>query len=234
MHYAYTYKVEDRIAHLDEQEALHCIKVLRLRQGDKLILLDGKANLYDAEFIGAEKKEAIVAIISKTSMLLRPFTLHIAIAPTKNIDRFEWFVEKSVEIGIDKITPIICNRSERKNVNIERTERLVLSAVKQSISPNIPSVSEAIAFNKFIEQCSATHKYIAHCSVDDKCKLFSNLITPKSDYLILIGPEGDFDDEELKFAKTNGFISVSLGDMRLRTETAGLFACMIACIENQK
>jgi 16S rRNA (uracil1498-N3)-methyltransferase len=226
MYLFYTPDITSDTYTLNEEESNHCNKVLRLKQGDTVHLIDGIGGLYVAQIAETTRKAVRLNIIDKQEEFgKRNHYLHIAIAPTKNIDRIEWFLEKTTEIGIDEITPIICERSERKIVKEERLEKVVTSAVKQSLTAYHPQINAAITFKDFIKQSNADVKMIAHC-IDEKSKRgISEIIEPHQKYLVLIGPEGDFTPKEIDVALQNGYKPVTLGNTRLRTETAGLAAC---------
>jgi 16S rRNA (uracil1498-N3)-methyltransferase len=211
---------------LDEQESKHCIKVLRMHNGDELNLIDGIGNLYTAAIINDNYKACKLRIIDiKKEFEKRDYWLHIAIAPTKNIERFEWFLEKATEIGIDEITPIISEKSERKQVNNERLERIIISAMKQSIKAYKPKLNEAISFKNFISvKDNSKSKFIAHC-IDSEKQELKNIYKKTGNAIVLIGPEGDFSQNEVNTAVNNAYSPVSLGNSRLRTETAGVVAC---------
>jgi 16S rRNA (uracil1498-N3)-methyltransferase len=211
---------------LDEQESKHCIRVLRMKAGDILNLIDGKGGMYTAEIILPDHKACRLKVIDvKREFEKRKFHLHIAIAPTKNIERFEWFLEKAVEIGVDEITPLISEKSERKQVNPERLERIIISAMKQSIKAYKPVLNEAVSFKNFINSDGkGCQKFIAHCIESEK-KQLKDIYTHNENAIVLIGPEGDFSASEVETAIKNGFLPVSLGNSRLRTETAGVVAC---------
>jgi RNA methyltransferase, RsmE family len=212
---------------LSENEARHCCGVLRLSVDDLIYLIDGKGGFYTAKIVGLSTKCCIVDIIdAKYNYEERNYKLHIAIAPTKNIDRFEWFLEKATEIGIDEITPIICEHSERQILKIERAEKIIIAAAKQSIKAFLPKINEAMSFKKFITQNFDCKKLIAHCDKGEKV-LLQNSINSNENALILIGPEGDFSPTEIELARQNNFMEISLGSSRLRTETAGVHACSI-------
>ena len=228
MHIFYTpdLKFSDETYQLSEEESKHCSKVLRLKNGDKVNLVDGIGGFYEAEIIEDHPKRTQLAIVQKQAEFNRPnHHLHIAVAPTKSIDRIEWFLEKATEIGIQEITPIICDRSERKEVKTERLEKIMISAMKQSLKAYLPKLNPAISFKSFIqEQKDTEKKYIAHCIPTAKKEL-SDDFAKYQKYLILIGPEGDFSDKEVQIALENGFVPITLGESRLRTETAALQAC---------
>lgn len=210
---------------LPEEESLHAVKVLRLQAGDLIIVVDGVGGYHKAKITLAHHKRCAFEILnSQLEFGKRDFKLHIAIAPTKNMERLEWFVEKATEIGIDEITPIICRFSERKNLKEERLEKIIVSASKQSKKAYFPVLNPLTTFEQFIKAQRAESCYIAHCYELDKKQLSAEL-KGKKDVLILIGPEGDFSNEEVEAAMAAGFTPVSLGDSRLRTETAGVVAC---------
>ena len=204
------------------EENKHLTKVLRKKVGDQLSVIDGKGYLYTGKIISQDKNSSQIEIIKKEKKKkTHNYYLHIAIAPTKNANRFEWFLEKATEIGIDEITPIICERSERKKINQERCNRILVSSMKQSLKYYLPKLNNPIVFNDFIKQKLDGDKFIAHCLNKDKIKLDKS-INKKSN--ILIGPEGDFSEKEITLAIKNNFQSLSLGNSKLRTETAGVIA----------
>ena len=209
---------------LDENESNHCVKVLRLRNGDNITMIDGVGGLFQAHIIDAHHKKCRVEIKESTFVPKPEPFIHIAIAPTKNIERFEWFVEKSIEIGVGMITPLLCEKSERKIVNHERIEKIVVSAMKQSLNLHITTLNELTKFSDVIKNMKLAQNFIAHCENTEKQSL-KQLCKPQTDTLILIGPEGDFSAKEIALAINSGFNPVTLGDTRLRTETAGIVAC---------
>jgi 16S rRNA (uracil1498-N3)-methyltransferase len=210
---------------LNEEESKHCIRVLRLETGDEVQLIDGKGGLYNATIKDAHPKRTILQINSVISSFnKRNHYLHIAVAPTKNIERMEWFLEKATEIGIDEITPIICQRSERKEVKVERLNKIITSAIKQSIKAYHPLLNEAVSYNQLLAKPFEGQKFIAHCEKGDKTSLQDALVK-QGKYLVLIGPEGDFTPGEIDSALQNDFKAITLGESRLRTETAALEAC---------
>ena len=209
---------------LNEDESKHCVRVLRLVNGDRIHITDGKGNLFETELIDDHPKRCTVNILdTQTEFGKRDFSLKMAVAPTKNISRYEWFLEKATELGIDQITPIICEHSERKEVKNERLEKVIVSAVKQSLKAYVPELDSAIKFKDFINQDFDGQKFIAYC--EGEPELLKEVYIPKSDVLILIGPEGDFSPTEVEQAHAAGFIPISLGKSRLRTETAAIVAC---------
>jgi 16S rRNA (uracil1498-N3)-methyltransferase len=208
---------------LSTEESKHATKVLRKKEGDILNFTDGQGGFYKAEIIIADSKKTKVQVIKREKKdKQHKYYLHIAIAPTKNMDRFEWFLEKSAEIGIDEITPIICNRSERKAIKTERCNRILLSAMKQSLKFHKTKLNEAISLKECLKQDFEGNKYIAHCDDSEKIELKNERTKKRT--LILIGPEGDFSPNEIEIALQNQFKAVSLGNSRLRTETAGIVA----------
>ncbi len=211
---------------LNPEESNHCVKVLRHKAGDTLQILDGKGNLFDALLQEASHKKCKIKIISSQSEPQPSSICHIAIAPTKSNDRTEWFIEKATEIGIEMITPIFCKNSERKIVKPERLEKVITSAVKQSVSLWRPQLNEAKSFSDFVHEDFDGDKFIAHCLKEDEQHL-QDACTKGKNTLVLIGPEGDFTSEEVEMALQNGFRPISLGKKRLRTETAALMACCI-------
>jgi 16S rRNA (uracil1498-N3)-methyltransferase len=233
MHLFYISDLTKKTATLTAEESRHCLKVLRLRKGDKVQLLNGKGSIFQAVIQIPDPNGCQVEIVGEEhSEAVRPYHLSIAIAPTKSIDRFEWFLEKSTEIGIDRIVPLICRHSERRELKPERMERILVSAMKQSGQLLMPELVKPLTFDEFIIQPFTGDKFIAHCEPDTRVEL-KKLIRPRTNGLVLIGPEGDFDPEEIRDALINGFVPVSLGDSRLRTETAGLVACHTFCLMNQ-
>jgi 16S rRNA (uracil1498-N3)-methyltransferase len=218
---------------LSEEESKHAVRVLRLVVGDEVTLIDGKGGLYKAEIKDAHPKRTILQITSVTTEFnKRNHYLHIAIAPTKNLDRVEWFLEKATEIGIDEISLIICQRSERKEAKAERLDKIITSAIKQSIKAYHPVLNPAINLNQFLKQPFDGQKFIAHCADGEKVSLAQS-IEKNGRYLILIGPEGDFTPAEVDSALQNGYKAITLGESRLRTETAALEACFEANFLNR-
>ena len=219
---------------LSEEEAAHALRVLRSNIGNELDITDGKGNLYKSVISSIAGKHCYV---EAKEILPMPKgwsgDIHIAVAPTKNMDRIEWLAEKATEIGLDAITFLNCRFSERKVVKCDRVERIVVSAMKQSLKYNKPVVGEMTDFKKFISQERPGGKYIAHC-YDGEKNLLKDIHPAGCDATILIGPEGDFSPEEVKMAMEAGYRPVSLGNSRLRTETAALAACHIFMLKNEK
>jgi 16S rRNA (uracil1498-N3)-methyltransferase len=196
-----------------------------MKAGESISLIDGKGNFYEGELTLVSDKKCEARIISGPRVQpARPYYLHLAIAPTKQIDRIEWMVEKCVEMGIDEISFLQCKNSERTAIKVDRIDKIVESAAKQSLQARIPMVNALQPFSKFISSASADVKLIAHCENSEKASLGKIELKNKS-ILVLIGPEGDFTREEIVAAEKNGFKALSLGESRLRTETAGLYVC---------
>lgn len=234
----YTTHIDEKYAYLPEIEARHAVQVLRKKIGDTLHFVDGQGSLYQGIVSETGKKKCVLEITEQQeNYQKRPVHLHIGVAPTKNIDRIEWFLEKATEIGITEVTPLLCQRSERKRIRIDRLEKIALSAMKQSLKAYLPKINELTPFNKFIQQIdnqtSGVAKYIAHCADDDKKQLLQRNYTTGSDVCILIGPEGDFSPQEVELSFQHDFSAVSLGTSRLRTETAGLVAVHTIAMMNE-
>jgi 16S rRNA (uracil1498-N3)-methyltransferase len=223
----YTPVITDGLVRLDEEESRHLLTVLRRKPGDRLQLTDGKGMLFEAELVETGKKHAVARVISGNEQPReQPGRLHIAIAPTKQIERFEWFLEKATEIGVDTITPILCRRSERESVRADRLEKIVVSAMKQSLRAWLPDLRPMTPFAACVAAAAEAQKRIAWCDDQPKPHLKAGIV-PTLDTLILIGPEGDFTPEEVQLAFRHGFEAVSLGAARLRTETAGILAAAV-------
>lgn len=232
MHVFYTPDIQTK-AELPEEEAQHCTRVLRLTNGDEITLTDGKGNFYRAEISAATNKRCLVTIKETIYQEpLWPCHLHIAMAPAKNMDRNEWFTEKATEIGFDELTFLNCRFSERKVIKTERIEKILVSAIKQSLKARLPQLNDMTDFDTFITQDFKGQKFIAHCYEGEK-PLLKDVLKNGEDALVLIGPEGDFSEEEVKKAIERGFIPISLGKSRLRTETAALVACHTLNLLNQ-
>jgi 16S rRNA (uracil1498-N3)-methyltransferase len=217
----------------DREESKHIIKVLRKKDGDILFVTNGLGFLFKTEIILASDSKCTVQMVSFEKATAAPFQLHLAVAPTKMNDRYEWFLEKATEIGIQEITPIICDRSERKVINIERFEKIILSAMKQSNELYLPKLNPAISFKEFMKQKNKGLQLIAHCEETDK-KTLKSILQSKTDVTVLIGPEGDFSEKEIALALEQNYIPVSLGNTRLRTETAAVVACHSVVFFNEK
>lgn len=218
---------------LPEEEAGHCLRVLRLGVGDEVMLADGKGTFYRAAISAASGKRCQVRVTE--TLPQEPFwkgRFHLAMAPTKNMDRTEWLAEKATEMGFDELTFLNCRFSERKVIKTERIQKILVSAIKQSLKARLPLLNEMTDFNKFVRQPFNGQKFIAHCYEGEK-PLLRDVSKRGQDALVLIGPEGDFSEEEVKLAIEQGFQPISLGRSRLRTETAALVACHILNLQNQ-
>ena len=222
--------IENNIALLTAEESRHCAKVLRMKPGEKIHVIDGKGNFYDGSLsLVSEKKCEAVIVGGPVPKRKRDYYLHLAIAPTKQADRIEWMVEKAVETGIDEISFIQCKNSERIVIRQDRIQKIAESAVKQSLQAFIPKVNPLVSFKELLAKNISDQKLIAHCSGSEKKNLKSLNFKNKST-LFLIGPEGDFTIDEITLALENNFSAVSLGENRLRTETAGLYVCQAVAI----
>ena len=229
---------------LSEEESAHCVRVLRYDRGDEILLTDGRGTTYHARITNPHPRHCEFEVLSQEKQeKTHNIYLHVAIAPTKNIERLEWMVEKCTEIGVDEITPLLCRFSERKNLRNDRLEKIILSAAKQSLTPYLPKLNPLTDFGTFIDPSnspsrggigdeSKMDKFIAHCYKDEKREL-KDVLKKGRDVLILIGPEGDFSEQEVEMAIANGFVPVGLGRSRLRTETAGVVACHTAVLLNE-
>lgn len=248
MNLFYTPDITGNLYSLNEEESRHCQKVLRLHDGDTINLTDGKGTLFQARIKDTRGRQVELDVISRQDGYgRRDYYLHMAVAPTKNIDRFEWFLEKATEIGVDEITPVICEHSERRQLRTDRLEKVITAAMKQSLKAYHPKLNEPIPFGKFLSSLSplipASHlprfpansspenKYIAY--ITSGAPLLKQLYLKGSDALILIGPEGDFSPAEVEASLKSGFQVISLGESRLRTETAAVVACHSIQLINQ-
>ncbi|MEI8204550.1 MAG: 16S rRNA (uracil(1498)-N(3))-methyltransferase [Bacteroidota bacterium] len=220
---------------LNETESRHCIRVLRLEKGDTVWLTDGKGTLFESIIVDDNIKQCSLSIIKAIQDHRKSnFNLHIAASYTKNPDRFEWFVEKATEIGIQQITPLLCDRTERIKIKSERLEKLLISALKQSQQTYLPTLHPSETFLSFVaNKQTVNEKYIAYCDDAGSIEHLAKQYQPGSDVIILIGPEGDFTEKEINFAFENNYKPISLGESRLRTETAALYACTCINLLNQ-
>ena len=222
---------------LPADEANHALKVLRLKAGDELLLMDGSGHIHRAEITQATGRHCMYRILETTSVEPQwAGHVHLAIAPTKMNERMEWLAEKATEVGIDELSFLNCQYSERRVLKTERIEKIVVSAAKQSHKAWMPAVRELTPFRRFISEHTSGHRYIAHCYQEvERVNLFDQLcsLQPSDDTLVLIGPEGDFSIDEVREAVSAGFVSVDLGESRLRTETAGLSAVMMMQLARQ-
>jgi 16S rRNA (uracil1498-N3)-methyltransferase len=216
----------------DKEESKHIVKVLRKNTGDILFVTNGLGVLFKTEITIASDSKCTVTVLSFEKQEQSGYFLHLAVAPTKMNDRYEWFLEKATEIGIQEITPIFCDHSERKVIKTERFDKILLSAMKQSNQYYLPILNEPIPFKEFVKKQFNGQKFIAHCEETDK-KTLKSALKANEDCTILIGPEGDFSVKEIEIALENQFIPISLGNTRLRTETAALVACHTVVLMNE-
>ncbi|MFB6318869.1 16S rRNA (uracil(1498)-N(3))-methyltransferase [Saccharicrinis sp. FJH54] len=212
---------------LSQLESHHAVKVLRLNEGDVIQVVDGNGGFYNAVIVSANAKACRIELKAPIQdQQIRPYRLHMAVAPTKNIDRFEWFLEKATEIGVDEITPLLCEHSERKIVKPDRVERILVSAMKQSLKSYLPKQNDMMPFQEFISQARPSENLmIAHCYETERDTIKTLIPARGNTITILIGPEGDFSPEEVEQSLKCGFSPLSLGNSRLRTETAAVVAC---------
>jgi 16S rRNA (uracil1498-N3)-methyltransferase len=217
----------------DKIESRHIVKVLRKKEGDAIYITNGKGQVFNCKITIANDKKCLVSILGKEEKKqFKDYYLHVAIAPTKNNDRLEWFIEKATEIGIDEITPIICQNSERKIIKKERLEKIIVAAMKQSLKFYLPKLNEAVSFSEFLKKKQKGDIYIAHCEESEK-KYLKSVVKPKDSVTILVGPEGDFTVTEISESIAKNHIPITLGITRLRTETAALVAVQNISFINQ-
>jgi len=220
---------------LPEGESLHCVKVLRMQPGATVEVIDGKGNAYTCTLVDAHHKHALVRVDQvRRRPLPWAYDLTVAVAPTKHLDRMEWLTEKLTEIGINRLIPALCERSERRELKTERLGKIAVSAMKQSLKAVLPEVEPMTSVRDIIGQCSAAQRFICYCDDAVERRVLADEVRPGADTMILIGPEGDFTPAEVELALTNRFVPVTLGDNRLRTETAALFAASTVHIINQQ
>jgi 16S rRNA (uracil1498-N3)-methyltransferase len=219
---------------LDEKESRHCVRVLRMKAGTPVKVIDGTGNLYEGVIGNADPSACEIKIKNViTDFEKRKYRLHIAISPLKNPERFEWFVEKCVEIGVDEITPLICKNTEKQRIKPERINNIIISAMKQSLKAGLTILNESVTFEDFIKRDFEAVKMIAHCATSDEKAKIDQVCAKGDNILFLIGPEGDFSGNEIAMAVSEGFKPVHLGNSRLRTETAGIAACHSIYFLNQ-
>lgn len=224
----YSSEINNNIAVFNEEEARHCVQVLRKKQGDVVRFTDGKGHWYDGVILEIGKKQFTARIDQQWKEEYPAPPIHLAVAPTKNMDRFEWFLEKATELGIREITPLLCEHSERRKLRADRLEKILLTAMKQSMRASLPVLHSFTEFKSFIQfPDRGEQRFIAHCHSNSLPHLI-NSINPGKPVLILIGPEGDFSEAEVTDAVTRDFLEIGLGNSRLRTETAAIAACHIA------
>lgn len=232
MHLFYQTHISGKTICLEENESKHCIRVLRLKLNDEVWVTDGTGMMYKTQ-ISDDNPKACILTIHETIKKYgeRPYKLHIAISPLQNADRLEWFLEKATEAGIDEITPILCEHTEKKHINPERLQKVLIAAMKQSLKAKLPTLNKLIKFSDFVKQSHSGIKGIAYCH--DKRIHISEWYKPNTDCTILIGPEGDFSESEIELAEKIGYTGISLGNSRLRTETAALSACIAVNLLNK-
>ena len=230
--YFYSTQIYDKFLILPEDEAHHALKVLRKKRGDKIIVVDGNGGLYEALFENENIQNCNLKIINNQEGGRPTHNIHIGISPPKSHDRLEWFIEKSVEIGIQEISFILTQNSERKNIKFNRILKCAISSMKQSLKTYLPKINDMVSAKEFIVNCSNHEKYIAFLSENLNQHLLKSA-SAQNDYCILIGPEGDFSSSEIERSQKFGFKPVSLGENRLRTETAGVTACHILNLINE-
>ncbi|MDM9632584.1 16S rRNA (uracil(1498)-N(3))-methyltransferase [Robiginitalea aurantiaca] len=206
------------------EESRHIVKVLRKKEGDLLHITNGKGYLFTSEITLADPKKCVGRVLDTKKTHPSRFELHLAVAPTKRLERFQWFLEKATEIGVSEITPIYCKRSERDKLSMERMQRVIQEAMKQSLRTYLPKLNKLTPVSEFLQSDLPDLRFIAHCEADEKVDL-KRRVAPDKDIVILIGPEGDFSRPEIESAYEAGFLPVSLGRSRLRTETAAIVAC---------
>lgn len=210
---------------LPEGESTHCVKILRMQPGNSIEVIDGKGNAYTCRLLDAHHKHALVEILEQRHEPLSwEYHLTVAVAPTKHMDRMEWLIEKLTEIGVNRFIPTLCGRSERKEIKTERLEKIAISAMKQSLKAVLPKIDDITPIKKIITECNAKQRFICYCDDSVERRTLAKECTCNTDTFVLIGPEGDFTIEEVNLAIANGFIPITLGANRLRTETAALFA----------
>lgn len=231
MNVFYAPEINDDSTTLDENESGHAVRVLRMTVGDHAILLDGKGNIYQTVIDENHPKRCRLKITGSEFHPSKGIQLHLGIAPVKMNDRMEWLLEKATEIGISKITPLLCSRSERKNINDERFKKVIISAMKQSMNPWLPELEPMVSFGEFISRYK--DGYIAHC-MNHPDKTGVTAMKAENNILrVLVGPEGDFTVQETESAMKSGFKALSLGESRLRTETAGILVCAAVRLINE-
>ena len=225
MHVFYTTAFQGDKAILNEEESLHLSKVLRLKEGTQVLLLDGAGGKFEGNVLSVHAKNSVVGnLVRIESDYNRPYRLHVAISPTKMMERLEWFLEKATEIGIDEITILQSKRTERDQVKMQRVEKIVLAAMKQSMNAQMPVLNESISFSSFMKKEISGARFIAHCILGEK-PLLTKKASNEKVITVLVGPEGDFTPEEVELAIKTGYEAISLGESRLRAETAGVIVC---------
>jgi 16S rRNA (uracil1498-N3)-methyltransferase len=233
MNYFYHPRLDTSVTQFSfpEEESRHIVKVLRKKEGDLLNITNGKGYVFEAKIATADPKRCTARVLESRKSIPPRSELHLAVAPTKKLDRFQWFLEKATEIGVTEVTPILCQRSERKKLATDRLQRVMQEAMKQSLRTYLPRLNDPVPYEDFLQEGHPDLRFIAHCEEDEKMDLKRRVAADK-DVLILIGPEGDFTRPEIDAAYMRGFLPVSLGESRLRTETAALVACVTVNLIN--
>ena len=230
MNIFFSKNISTDIAVLDKIESNHCLNVLRNEIGDKVMLVDGEGCTYECIIDSVKNKIAYLNILNKIYSPKKSNYIHIAISPVKNHDRIEWFIEKSIEIGVDEISFISCERTLRRKIRIDRLKKIAVTAMKQSLKSILPKINDINKFDSFVRTNNSENNFICYLDNNNNEKIFEKNIVNKKSICILIGPEGDFSKNEVDLAIEDGFKPLSLGDSRLRTETAGIVACNLANI----
>ena len=219
---------------LPESDSRHCIRVLRMTVGDTVSVVDGRGHRFECRLVDDNLKHTAVEIVSRVNQPpVWPNNITVMVAPTKHNDRMEWMVEKLVEIGVNRIVPVRCRRSERKEINTDRLEKIAVSAMKQSLKATLPEVTEMLPLAQAVARFHAPQKFVGYCDDTTERKLLSHSYQANTDVVLLIGPEGDFTPDEIRMLIADGYVPVTMGDNRLRTETAALVACDTCHILNQ-
>ena len=231
MNFFYQPEIPNGVLHLDEIESRHCVRVLRKKTGDEITVVDGKGTFYNAVVEDDNQRRCTFKVIDKEREASRDFRIHIALAPTKNQDRTEWFVEKAVEIGVDRISFVECDNSERTSLKLDRITKVAVSAMKQSQRATLPDIQPLMAYEELLSTTTEDQRFIAYVDKFNKVHL-KDVCRAKQSVIVLIGPEGDFTPEEVFQAEERNYTKVSLGNARLRTETAGIVACQIINLIN--
>ena len=218
---------------LSEEDSAHAVRVLRHVEGDEVTVVDGKGRYFGCAITAAHPKHCGLQILAADDERHWPYSVQLAVAPTKNLDRMEWWLEKATEMGLDRFTPLKCRFSERKEIKTERMRKIAISAMKQSLKATLPQIDEMTDIKSFVQEPFDGQKFIAHCMKDEPRKLLTHEVCPGDNVRVLIGPEGDFSADEVALAIQNGYVPVSLGEQRLRTETAALAAVHTVHVINE-
>jgi len=220
----YLDKFDSREGFLSEEESRHCIKVLRHKKGDKITIVNGLGKYFFSEILNPDSKKCLFKVLEIKQEPPRNYKIHIVVSPVKNIDRIAWMIEKLTEIGVDEISFIECENSERKIIKTDRLKNVAIAAMKQSRRASLPVINDIVKFSEILKLNFNSNKFIAYCKSDLKSNIHS-LYEKGTDVVVIIGPEGDFSEKEIEYAKTKNFVEISLGNSVLRTETAAIFAC---------